>query len=258
MAKWKRVLLWCGGFAVLLIAYAWSFGLQTACVWETRWLARKSPFVNNTPATLPDATISNEPGRKLSYLGYEFEAPWQDLDEGKSKIIRNLPVAVIAFHAHNSILLSVVPPRDFVDTISKATPTYPMIFRRMYGDQVLQSDYALLKAVYNATPRKITLFSSRQDAVGLSMILIVKAIIAPTADSEIYSIRSKDFQGFQLGNPSHRPARIEIKLFGEDVHLEFSIQQKANDVAPSITQAELNRIIQTVHKASAEPEQSKH
>ena len=32
------------------------------------------------PTDLKDKSVSDAPGEKLSYVGYEFEVPWNDLD----------------------------------------------------------------------------------------------------------------------------------------------------------------------------------
>src|SRR2546429_1773968 len=64
------------------------FGFQTLIALEARYLARKAPVVRVAPAQLRDFSISRSPGRKLSYFGYEFEVPWNDVDEAKSEIGR--------------------------------------------------------------------------------------------------------------------------------------------------------------------------
>jgi hypothetical protein len=85
--KWARILI--GLFVVVLVcvAYLWFFGFQTLIVLEARYLARKTPAVSMAPAQLADFSISRSPGRKLSYFGYEFEVPWNDVDEAKSGLI---------------------------------------------------------------------------------------------------------------------------------------------------------------------------
>jgi len=35
---------------------------------------------------LKDTSVSEAPGTKLSYFGYEFEVPWSDLDESQTKL----------------------------------------------------------------------------------------------------------------------------------------------------------------------------
>ena len=76
----------------------------------------------------------------------------------------------------------------------------------------------------------------------------------PTTDWAIYNIRSKDFKGFQLGNPARHPKKMSLELYSDDVELEINITQSECRPTPAITQAEINRIIQTAHKtAHAQP-----
>jgi len=124
----------------------------------------------------------------------------------------------------------------------------PELFKAMYGPEVLRSDYTLHKAIFETTPNQITLLTPANRAAGLSSIIIIKAIMPPTTDWAIYNIRSKNLKGFQLGAPERRPKKMCLELYGEDVHLEFDIEQNTSSPGPGITQAELNRIIQTVRK----------
>jgi hypothetical protein len=43
-----------------------------------------------TPTELKDLVISIAPGRQLSYCGYEFEVPWNDVDEQKTRLVGSL------------------------------------------------------------------------------------------------------------------------------------------------------------------------
>src|SRR5439155_1410472 len=79
------------------VAYLWFFGFQTLIVLEARYLTRKTPAVSMAPAQLADFSISRWPGRKLSYFGYEFEVPWNDVDEAKSGLIPVSNKAMIVF-----------------------------------------------------------------------------------------------------------------------------------------------------------------
>ena len=48
--------------------------------------ARKaSPVVRVVPTDLKDLSVSQTPGTKLSYVGYEFEIPRSDLDETRTR-----------------------------------------------------------------------------------------------------------------------------------------------------------------------------
>lgn len=117
----------------------------------------------------------------------------------------------------------------------------------MYGPQVLQSDYELYEALYGATPSQITLSGSSQRASGLTVALIMKALASPMTEGEIFRVQSKDVRGFQLGNPQKRPKKMYLQLFTGEAKYDVSLAQNFVVPVPAITQAELNRIIRTIH-----------
>jgi hypothetical protein len=51
------------------------------------YAAKKAPAVASiVPTELNDKSVSQAPGTKLSYFGYEFEVPWSDFDETRTKL----------------------------------------------------------------------------------------------------------------------------------------------------------------------------
>jgi hypothetical protein len=49
--------------------------------------ARKAPAVARVvPTELTDHSISQAPGLRLSYIGYNFEVSWNDLDDSQTKL----------------------------------------------------------------------------------------------------------------------------------------------------------------------------
>jgi hypothetical protein len=78
------------------------------------------------------------------------------------------------------------------------------------------------------------------------MLLIIKAISMAKAGSGIFSIQTRDFKAFQFENPQARPSRITVELFSNDGGMEVIFMQKAG--AAAISQAEINRVIQSIHK----------
>lgn len=81
MSKRKRILIVLGALVATVGVYVWLFGVQTFFALETRNIARKMPIVKNVPVELPDLSVSRTPGKKLSYFGYDFEVPWDDIEK---------------------------------------------------------------------------------------------------------------------------------------------------------------------------------
>lgn len=246
MSGWKRVLIWSGLIVVVVAAYLWFFGAQTASALTVRYVFRKQPNVAKTPVPLTDLSISSVPHRTASYFGYEFELPADDVDEAKDKTFGT--VCISYFRSGNAFWFSTSPPKNFVNEVTKTGNLSPQELQQLYGEDALESDYAFHKKMLELTPSEITPFISRRQAISGQMLLIIKAATMPDAASGIFSIRTGDFKGFQFENPQMRPSRITVELFSNDGGIHVIFTQKAG--APAISQAEINRVIQSIHKAA--------
>jgi len=248
--KWARILI--GLFVVVLVcvAYLWFFGFQTLIVLEARYLTRKTPAVSMAPAQLADFSISRWPGRKLSYFGYEFEVPWNDVDEAKSGLIPVSNKAMIVFQSGNSLSVWHGSPRAFLNTILSNDKIDQNTLRRIVGDEALQSDYALYRTILQMTPDKITPFESQSDAANQALLLLVKGIcMPPGAASGVFSVNAGEFSGFQFGRPANPSGEVSVRLFSDSSSFNFIFIQKAG--APAlISQPDINRILHTLHKAT--------
>src|SRR5580704_7314623 len=115
MSKWIRIIIALGIVGFLGGTYLWFFGIQTFFVFETRKWGREVPIVKSVPIELQDASVSKAQGEKLSFMGVEFEVPWDDVDEAKTRIVGSW--ALIHFRPGNSILLCVEPPKGFMNAL---------------------------------------------------------------------------------------------------------------------------------------------
>jgi hypothetical protein len=246
MSRWKRILL-AFGIAVLFFGvYCWLFGFQTMSALLARYEYRKLPDVAKTPISLADLSISSVQHKEVTYFGYEFELPWNDVDEQKDKIVRTIHVTY--FHSGNALWFSTAPPKEFVNEIMKEANLDPQGFRRLYGDEAFESDYNFHREMLQTTPSEITPFVSRKQAVAGMFLLLFKGTSMPKADSGVFSIQTPDFQGFQFESPQNRPFKITDELYSNDGGVDVIFLQKAGGSAPSISQAEINRVLQSIHK----------
>jgi hypothetical protein len=248
MSKWKWVPVSLGIAVVFGGLYLWFFGIQTFFALYSRKIGLEVPIVKSAPVELRDLEISRGQGERLSFKGVEFEVPWNDVDEKKSRVVGDW--ALIVFRSGNSIILCVTPPKDFMNDMFRNKIASPELFAGLYGSDVLQSDYALQKAIFETTPSEINLLTPANRASGLSSVLLIKAIMPPTTDWAIYNVESTKFRGFQLGDPRRRPKKMSIDLHGDDVEIEINIDQVPSGSTPAITQSEINRIIQSAHQTS--------
>lgn len=251
MSRWTRVLTSFGIVVVVCGTYLWLFGTQTFLVLEARNAARELPFVKLTPLALADLSLSQAAGMKVSYVGYEFEIPWTDIDEEKTKIVGGNK-AIIAFRSGNVVSVWSSPPHEFLNYLLEKGMMDRETFRKIYGDEALQSDYSFKRLILETTPDKITVFSRSKTAVSQGLLLMVKAI-STTGDpnSGIFEVGAKGFKGFQYGRPMSPPKHLIVELFPEDGHLDLIFEQKRNGPIV-ISQADINRVVQTIHKVPVE------
>ena len=122
-------------------------------------------------------------------------------------------------------------------------------FRKIYGDGVLDSDYRFARLILDTTPNRISILATRERDVSQDMLLIVKAISVPgNPQSGIFEVEGKELKGFQYGRPQNPSGHVNVELFPEGGHLDLFFEQKTNGNTP-ISQADINRIVQTIHKA---------
>jgi hypothetical protein len=196
-------------------------------------------------------SISQAPGTKLSYFGYEFEIPWTDIDEEKTKIVGGNK-AIIAFRSGNVLSVWSGPPHEFMNALLEEGKIDRDNLRKIYGDQALESDYNFKRLILDTTPDKITLFSASQTAASQGVLLIVKGICIPgDPNSGIFAVQGKEFKGFQYGRPQSPPKQLSVELFPENGHLDILFGQKKNGPTV-ISQADINRVVQTIHKVPVE------
>ncbi len=251
MSRRNHVLSSIGILLIAIVIYLWFFGMQTFFVLEAHNTARKLPFLRRTPVELSDLSISKVPGMKLSYFGYEFEIPWTDIDKDKSKVVGGNK-AIIVFHSGNALMVWSAPSHEFMNDLFKNMKIDRENFRKIYGDDVLQSDYSLMRLILETTPSTIAMSSSKERDASQEMLLIVKAICTPgDPNSGIFNVKGKEFLGFQYGSPQNPAKLLEVELFPEGGHLDIFFGQK-NGGDTLISQADINRVVQTIHRVPTE------
>jgi hypothetical protein len=244
MSKRKHTLVTLGVAVIACGIYLWFFGAQSGDTLLACYEYHKFPDVAKIPVPLPDLSISNVPHRQVSYFGYQFELPWDDVDEQKSKTAGTIHVT--AFQSGNAFWFSTFPPKDFVNEIMKGSNLDPQRFRQVYGDNAFESDYGFHRLMLGTTPSEITPFVSRRQVVVASMLLLFKATSMPKADSGIFTIQAPGFQGFQFENPQAHPFKITDELYSNDGGIDVMFIQKVDGSIPTISQAEINRVIQSI------------
>ena len=248
MSKRKRILIWLAGFVLLLVVYRWFFGVSTMFALQSHYVGWKIPLVKKVPVDLADHSVSSRPGLEHNFSGYTFELPWSDIDQTRSKTAGKLQAVV--FESGNAILIGAACPREFANAVLEHGWDR-QTFTSVYGVEPLQADFKMYDLMLRTTPNSVSIFGRRKTAAANEMMLVIKAIAEPAgAETGVFAIRTQHFQGFQYGEPSVGAKRITVDLFDEDGGLELRIFPKKDGPVASISQPEINRIIQSVRRVS--------
>jgi len=233
------------------IVYIVLFGLQTADAVEAHWMGQKAPVASRVPVPLPDTSISSTPHKTISYFGYELELPWDDVDQQTEKA--NDTIYITRFLSGSLFRFSVFGPKSFVNELTKDYKIDPDTFRKAYGDMATESDYGFYSRMLAVTPDSIGPFMREQDDSRNLVLLVIKVIATPHCESGIFEIRSGELRGFQFDGAGSKSKLFVDDLYGDDGGIEIWFGQYPNSSTPDITQPEINRVLQSIHKLPSPP-----
>lgn len=193
-------------------------------------------FVKVVPTDLGDLTISQAPGTKLSFVGYEFEVPWTDFDESQTKTLNNEPaddLSWVCFRSGLKLFLAAEPLQP-----------YP--------------EYEFEGQIYAINPDKISYWAliTGKHYRDLPLLLVKSDNLrhvgfdpeSSPSENGIFNIQSHGYKGFQYGDPQKWHPELDLKLYSADGRVKIQILQKDYDDPMGVTQPEINRIVQSLHK----------
>jgi hypothetical protein len=218
-------------------------------VWLCLSTAAKTPESDRlVPTDLQDLSISQAPGSKLSYLGYEFEVPWTDIDPTETKASSD--EVVLRFRSGLVLMVGSTPAGFWKNGLASGFKASPKAVKAAFGSAATDSDYRLLRTLYNFTPTKLTCWSSRASCYrGVFLLTMKSAALLPSARSGFFNIRNQTYMGFQQGGPQSR-ATVNVALYSETGSIEFTFFQKDYGNRAGVSQAEINRVVQSLRKSS--------
>ncbi|MGA9510912.1 MAG: hypothetical protein WBV55_19985 [Candidatus Sulfotelmatobacter sp.] len=212
------------------------------------------PVVRIIPIDLKDKSVSDAPGKQLSYFGYEFEVPWSDLDETQTKLY---PInssekngVDLRFRSGLRLEMKAVPPREWAMGLSETFTGTPQATEALFGHETMKSDYSFLKTLYEFTPDKMNHWAPSQGAhVREEFLLTIKSIsLSKAAESGIFNLQNQSYRGFQQGNPEVRQDGIAVNLYSGEGSVEIIFLQKYYQNSAGVTQPEINRIVQSLRR----------
>ncbi|MGO8796779.1 MAG: hypothetical protein ACLQLC_18295 [Candidatus Sulfotelmatobacter sp.] len=219
------------------------------------YAARKlPPIARVVPTELKDQSVSQASGMRLSYVGYDFEVPWSDLDESKTELYpkdkAEKTAAALVFRSGLRLTVKALPNREFASLWATEFNVPPEGFEAVFGRGTATSDYTFVRNVYEATPDRMHYWSLRPGVhIREQMVLITKSMMTMrAANSGIFNLRNNDYRGFQQGTPQGGRDTVVVDLYSNDDHFEIVFLQKDYRNPAGVTQPEINRIVQSVHK----------
>ena len=138
--------------------------------------------------------------------------------------------------------------------IASAFHSSPQLFESLvgleFGPDATRSDYDFTRKLYEFTPEKMNRWAIRPSVhYRETMLLTIKSTsLLWSADSGIFNIHNQDYKGFQQGSTQARPNGIVVDLYSDDDGIEFIFNQKDYQDREGVSQAEINRVVQSVHK----------
>jgi len=216
-----------------------------------RWEGRKVPAVKVTPQPLMDYSVSDAPGRELSYFGYSFQVPWSA--GFKTKEPQSHPVesgwVKLTFESGQDLFLVVPAAENQKGILSELVQDQSLRMnnlRFVFADLMDRSAYDQVSAVLNTTPSTIRAFGPRAEATRAVTLLTVKAIAFPLGlGTGAFSFDFPDKRGFQIGDPQ-KSKSVQLEVFDLSGH-NVEVICATNKDSLRLTQAELNRILKTLH-----------
>lgn len=233
--------------AVIFVGVYW-----VAPVALSFYAARKAPAVARiVPTDLKDKSVSEAPGTRLSYFGYEFEVPWNDLDETQTKLYpKEKPEKTrvdLHFRSGLRLWVTAIPPRSWVKELATEFKVAPERIESSFG----RSDYGFVKTVYEFTPDKMHhwAFMGRRGMRDEFLLMIKSIVLSRAAETGIFKVQNQSYKGFQEGSPRLGQDGIGVHLFSDEGSVEMMFFQKDYKNSTGVTQPEINRIVQSLRKA---------
>ena len=171
--------------AILYLLF-FLFGPPLIIFCTARWQAKKIPALNVAPKPLTDYSVSDGPGRQVSYFGYEFTTPWDSNFKQRQPEFAEKDIVWLAFDSGQTMGFHVFPDQGgLLSKVAKDRSANMESLQNISPDLLKRSAYDQYLALYNTTPASIHAFGPRAEASRGMILLTMKAIAAPTGFAKI-------------------------------------------------------------------------
>jgi hypothetical protein len=224
---------------------AWCFGPQTWDWYQAKKLGESQPCLRLGVQPMSIGDADGTPGTKEAFFGYEFEVPWSNVE---AKVVRQTAM-VNTGNGHGLIFWNPAERLQLFDDTNTRDA-----FGSVLGKDAARSNYDLTKHILDVTPEQISPTLSKREANGRLTLLHMKSgLYCGKGQPAFYLYQQSDLNCLQIGGFGAGRV-VEVKCFdGMDRELNFHFSA-GQDASAVLTQAEINRVIQTlrsVEKTSA-------
>ena len=236
--SWKRVGI---GF---LIAYAGLSAVAGAGIlafdqlapWLTaRTLFGDDPHMSLVPVALLDKSLATLSGVRVEKYGFSLQTPWKEITHDKSErgvypvSFMNDGAGMMLFDPSGS-LDSAASMREIAKTRGILDTSTPHSNARLMGEAIA------------ATPEDVAWWKPPSRNARSLALLEIKTLTLRNFGA-LYTVASGEMHGYQEGNPSIAPYRVQLNLFdSSDRHYEIWITSKVGQ-GPAFSQAEVNAMV---------------
>lgn len=252
--NWKRLRRIFGAVVIALVVIVASV-FYLAPVALSFYAARKAvPITRVVPGELKTRTISQAKGVRLSYVGYDFEVPWNDLDQSKTLLYpKDKPAktrAVLVFRSGLRVMVTSLRPRESAETWETEFQVPAQNVEAIFGPGSSTSDYIFTRSVYSFTPDHMHHWSVTPPVYARETVLLIAKSLMPSrpAGCGIFNVQTGDYRGFQQGNLDLDREGAIVTLFANDGGVEFLFDAVHYTNPAGLTQPEINRIVHTLRK----------
>lgn len=243
--------------AIVILALGVYFIPQTITYYKLRPMLFCPPDApprgwSSVPRPLSDTATSIAEGITLSYYGYSFDVPWEEIDkqwnEGRTVKVLFKTGQVVIFN--NPEYFDWNPINSFSGQVDQDS------FKQAFGTGIHQSKYEQFEAVISATPSQLSPFRSHKEFARIRTLIEIKGLWFEhsTAAPDIFSFETGDYRGFEESGLSHDWQNVVLHLFDRGDRHWFTILI-AGDARSGVrlTQDEINRVIRSFRKTPSQP-----
>jgi hypothetical protein len=225
---------------ILIAVFCVEFGAQTLTWFEAKRWEASNPWLADVPQPLGTAADDPSAGAQVKAYNYEFNVPWKTQSKSTESLIN------VQFKYDSGQVVVFFDPEsqlDVIHSLKSSNPTEYQKFANVFGNQPIESNYALYQAVYSASPAQFSPIMKVDQARRDNVLLLWKLSFGPDLQFEtvpaFYSFDWGKMRGFQFGDPS-KGQPVALRVF-DDSNRQFRfIFTVAAGSGGKITQSDIN------------------